>query len=263
LKQESILDIIGLNKATFKEHTMINSKELLSYTKNLSILFAEDDDEFRTATSDILKNFFLDVKSVKNGLEALEAYTKHYKQSNQYYDLVLSDIRMPKINGIELTSELYAINPDQAVIILSAHEETHHLLPLINLGVKQYIKKPIDYQEFLKALLHVSKNLKKGDKADRVSQINMQDSFVFDKHTEALTHNASSIYLTKYEIIFMQLLTTNIGKIYTNEEISSHFSDKQETLNAANIRKLVSKLRKKLPENTIESVYGIGYKFLN
>ena len=262
MKQESILDIIGFNKATFKEHIMINSKELLSYTKNLSILFAEDDDEFRTATTEILKNFFFEVKSVKNGLEALEAYTSHHKKTNQYYDLVLSDIRMPKINGIELTSELYSFNPDQAVIILSAHEETHHLLPLINLGVKQYIKKPIDYQEFLKALLQVSKNLKKSEKTNTSSQIILQDSFVFDKQTESLTQNGNSVYLTKYEIIFLQLLTTNIGKIYTNEEISSHYSDKQETLNAANIRKLVSKLRKKLPANTVESVYGIGYKFL-
>lgn len=263
MKEESILDIIGFNKATFKEQTMINSKELLSYTKNLSILFAEDDDEFRTATTEILKNFFKDVKSVKNGLEALESYTNHHKKTNQYYDLVLSDIRMPKINGIELTSELYAINPDQAVIILSAHEETHHLLPLINLGVKQYIKKPIDYQEFLQALLHVAKNLKKSEKANLSSKLILRDSFVFDKQTEALTQDGDSIYITKYEIIFMQLLTSNIGKIYTNEEISSHYNDKQESLNAANIRKLVSKLRKKLPANTIESVYGIGYKFLN
>ena len=241
---------------------MINSKELLSHTKDLSILFAEDDEEFRTATSEILKNFFQDVKSVKNGLEALEAYSQYYKKTNRYYDLVLSDIRMPKLNGIELTSQLYAINPDQAVIILSAHEETHHLLPLINLGVKQYIKKPIDYQEFLKALLQVSKKLEKKSYEENYLQIQLQDSFVFDKRTDALTCKGESVYLTKYEIIFLHLLTTNIGKIYTNEEISTHFSEKRETLNAANIRKLVSKLRKKLPANTIESVYGIGYKFL-
>ncbi len=71
---------------------------------------------------------------------------------------------------------------------------------------------------------------------------------------------SQNIYLTKYEIIFLQLLTTSIGKIYSNEDIVENYNSKNESIDPQNIRKLVSKLRKKLPVNTIESIYGIGYK---
>ncbi len=70
------------------------------------------------------------------------------------------------------------------------------------------------------------------------------------------------IYLTKYEFIFMQFLSKNIGKIYSNEDIASQYELEEESLDIQNIRKLVSKLRKKLPENSLESIYGIGYRII-
>ncbi len=75
-------------------------------------------------------------------------------------------------------------------------------------------------------------------------------------------NNDSIISLTKYEIIFLQLLTENVGKIYSNEVITSHYSSLDENLDIANIRKLVSKLRKKLPKTCIECIYGIGYRII-
>ena len=244
---------------------MINSKELLRHTQNLSILFAEDDEAFRVTIEQILKKFFHTVVVVKNGQEALDAFRQYFHQENKYFDLVLSDICMPKINGIDLTSGLYALNPDQAVVILSAHEESKYLLPLINLGVKQYIKKPLDYQDFLHSLLGICKTLshQQSAPAESSTQILFKDFFAFDKKTDTLFQNSQAIYLTKYEIFFMRLLTSKIGKIYTNEEISSYYEQMGENFNEVNIRKLVSKLRKKLPQKTIESVYGIGYKIIS
>jgi len=60
----------------------------------------------------------------------------------------------------------------------------------------------------------------------------------------------------------MQYLSENIGKIYSNEDIANQYELQDETLDIQNIRKLVSKLRKKLPENSLESIYGIGYRII-
>ncbi len=244
---------------------MLNSKEILSYTKNLSILFVEDHDELRENTTEILRNFFHSVNSANDGRIALEKYKEYYEENSKYYDIVLSDIQMPNLNGVELTSKIYDINPSQLLIILSAHDDSKYLLPLINLGIEQFIKKPIDYQELLRSLLSSSKKIQQNSRVDIPTlskKINLSSNIIFDKENSSLSENNKMIYLTKYEIIFMQLLSDNIGKIYSNEDIANKYEFLEESLDIQNIRKLVSKLRKKLPENSLESIYGIGYRII-
>ncbi len=245
---------------------MLNSKEILKYTENLSILFVEDHDELRENTTEILKNFFYRVDCAEDGREALKKYKEYHKENSKYYDLVLSDIQMLNLNGVELTSKLYELNPSQLLIILSAHDDTKYLMPLINLGIEQFIKKPIDYQELLRVLLNSSKKIQQNSASETSAlskKIYLNSSVVFDKDNSSLSENEKMIYLTKYEIIFMQLLSDNSGKIYSNEEIANQYELLKESLDIQNIRKLVSKLRKKLPENSLESIYGIGYRIIS
>lgn len=172
---------------------------------------------------------------------------------------------MPNMNGVELTSSLYNLNPTQIVIILSAYDDSKYLMPLINLGIEQFIKKPIDYQELLRTLLNSAKKIQKNSVSKTVNttnKVNFNNSVVFNKDSSLLSEDDNIVYLTKYEIIFIQLLTQNIGKIYSNEDIAEQYESQKESLDVQNIRKLVSKLRKKLPENSLESIYGIGYRII-
>jgi len=239
---------------------MINSKELLQYTKELTLLFAEDHTELRINTTEILKNFFKRVDSVADGVEALEVY-KAKLEDGKSYDIVLTDIQMPKMDGVTLTEKLYEINSKQSIVVLSAHDESTYLLPLINLGIEQFIKKPIDYQELLKVLLSISKKSNKsGTELIVDNEINFSTNFTYNRETKILLNNNESIYLTKYEILFLEVLTKKIGKIHSNEEIVTYFTSLNETIDPQNIRKLVSKLRKKLPVDSLESIYGVGYR---
>ena len=241
---------------------MINSKELLEYTNNLSILFVEDHDELRTSTDAILKNFFKVVTSAENGQEAFKHYLNYTQENDgKFYDIVLTDIKMPKMDGVELTKHIYEINPSQALIVLSAFDESKYLLPLINLGIEQFLKKPLDFQELLKILLKTSKKIT-NNTPNNTNTIRLNESFIYNRESKSLVNKKENIYLTKYEIIFIQLLTTNLGKIYSNEDIVANYLTFTENIDAQNIRKLVSKLRKKLPEDTLESIYGIGYRFI-
>jgi len=239
---------------------MNHSKELIEQTRELSILFAEDHDELRENTTDILKYFFKRVDSVSNGVEAFEYYAENLNKNNKY-DLVLTDIQMPKMNGVVLTQKIYELYPKQCVVVLSAHDTTEYLLPLINLGIEQFIKKPIDYQELLKVLLVIAKKINFKEETQISHQnIYFDKTTYFNKETKSLIENKNSLYLTKYEIIFLMLLSTKVGKIHSNEDIVNYFNDEDESIDSQNIRKLVSKLRKKLPEDTLESIYGVGYK---
>jgi len=239
---------------------MLSSKELLKYTNNLSLLFVEDHSELRSSAGEILKNFF---KSVECASDGKEAYALYSAKDRCTYDIVLSDLRMPKVDGIELTKRIYEINPKQPIIILSAHDDSKYLLPLINLGVEQFIKKPLDYQELLEALLAVSKKIQQ--QKEQMPQLNglkiqLSKTFHYDREERSLYNKEEIIYLTKYEIILLQLLTQKIGKIYSNEEIVEEYASLDESIDSQNIRKLVSKLRKKLPQNSLESIYGVGYR---
>ena len=240
---------------------MLNSKELLPHTQNLNILFVEDHEELRVQTSHILKKFFNNVDVAANGEEALHIY----KDNTNNYDIIISDIQMPKMNGVDLVENIYKINPKQIIIIVSAHDDTKYLIPLINLKVEQFIQKPIDYQSLLNTLLNASKrvnSLSKDDVDVQVSSIRLDDSFTFERENQILFNNKDLVSLTKNEIIFLQLLSDNVGRIYSNENITSKYQEVGISLDMANIRKLVSKLRKKVPEKSIESLYGVGYRMV-
>jgi len=222
-----------------------------------NILLVEDNEINLEVAIHFLEETGINIDTATNGQEAIEKIEKNR------YDAILMDIQMPIMDGIELTRSIYEINPSQTIIILSAYDETKYLLSLINLGIEQFIKKPIDYQELLGTFLNGSKKIMQKNVTNTNNMsIELSKNFIYDKNSKSLIYGKENIYLTKFEIIFIELLTLNEGKIYSNEDIVIHYNSLKESIDPANIRKLVSKLRKKLPQNCLESIYAIGYKFI-
>jgi DNA-binding response OmpR family regulator len=245
---------------------MINIKEIIKYTRDLNVLIVEDHNELRSSLSEALGSIFKSVSTAENGVVGLRLYKENYSDISSRFDIVLSDIKMPLLDGVELTKKIYDIDPKQIVIIISAHDESEYLLPLVNIGIEYFVKKPINYDDFFSVLLTTSKKLspltKSTQKSD-VVKIIMSDSVIYDREVSSLLENGKNIYLTKFEIVFLNLLSKELDKIYPNETIVEEFDRVNEKIDMQNIRKLVSKLRKKLPQNSIESVYGIGYKLVS
>ncbi|WP_334085346.1 response regulator [Helicobacter typhlonius] len=115
---------------------------------NLTILYAEDDVDTANLTTMVLKDYVGRLLVAKNGQEALNLFRLHK------VDLVLTDILMPKMNGIELIDNIRSssIHPDVPVVITTAHTETKYLLDAIRLRVDGYILKPINIEELLQAI---------------------------------------------------------------------------------------------------------------
>ena len=93
---------------------MLNSKEIIAHTKDLSILLVEDHEDLRVNTAYILEKFFKTVDVAENG----EIGLKKFKDSTNKYDIIISDIQMPKMNGIELTKKNNPIKQNKLILIL-------------------------------------------------------------------------------------------------------------------------------------------------
>jgi signal transduction histidine kinase len=124
---------------------MLSKEEIKHLLKDSTIMFVDDDDSIREGMKAILKSFFKDVILASNGEEALELY----KNSKSKIDIIISDISMPKMNGITLVNEIKKINEDQAIIVISAHNESEYFIKLIEYGVDGFILKPINPAEVL------------------------------------------------------------------------------------------------------------------
>ena len=116
-------------------------KKLMQKTKKFNILYVEDDEVVREQMVMILKMLFNKIDVAENGEEALEEY------KNNKYDLIITDITMPKMNGLELSKEIKKINPNQKIILISAHREDEFIKEAKNIGINGFIFKPIELDE--------------------------------------------------------------------------------------------------------------------
>jgi YesN/AraC family two-component response regulator len=132
---------------------MSNIKELISFSKPLSILYVEDDIAIRDNYAKVFKEVFGSVELARDGKDGWGKY------QSALYDLVITDINMPVMNGIEMIKLIVEKNPQQIITVTSAHDEAQYLLQLIDLGVEKFLIKPIDFQKLITVLLSICKRL--------------------------------------------------------------------------------------------------------
>ncbi|MBF0328664.1 MAG: response regulator [Nitrospirae bacterium] len=120
---------------------------------DLKILYVEDDSETQRIIADILKRRFSELHTASNGSEGLSLYEQLRP------DIVVTDIRMPEMNGIEMARKIMEINSDARIIITTAHSDTEYLIDAINIGVGQYVLKPIDTNVLLNSVSKCARTL--------------------------------------------------------------------------------------------------------
>ena len=235
--------------------------KIYAESKGLSLLFAEDSEPLREEMLDILEDFFENVVVAINGKEALDIYKK--STENSPFDLILSDIQMPLMNGVTLSKKIRDINPEQKIIILSAHSENKYLLELINVGISRFIEKPLNQDEFYTTLYQVCKeiNQTKVKQSSEPTIMNLGEGYTWIALTGMLKNKEIVVELTRYERYLLQYFLFREGEVIKSDDIMNNFLEKGINISEENIRKLVFKLRKKVPDHCISSVYGLGYKF--
>ncbi len=136
-------------------------KELKKLSQNYKVLYAEDDLSIKKSMSTYLSKFFLEVVSTSNGKEALDEYKK------SKFDIVITDLSMPVMNGIDMINEIKKIHSEQLVLVTSAHSESDYMVGAIEAGIDGYIIKPFNFEQLNTELFKIVEKLYKFEENDR------------------------------------------------------------------------------------------------
>lgn len=128
-------------------------QELKDLAVHKSVLIVDDDNIMRTVLTKNLSEYFGNVKSVTNGKMALEYYSQHNN-----FDIIITDIKMEYLNGLELIKEIKKINPKQKIIVMSMTKDEDILIDLINLKIDGFILKPFARKIFFDKIVEIIKD---------------------------------------------------------------------------------------------------------
>lgn len=221
--------------------------------KNYSILYAEDDKAVRKNYVIYLESYFDKIYEADNGKDALIIY------KDRKPDILLLDINMPQMNGIDTIKKIREVDNTTPIIILSAHSDKEFLFDAIKLNLVDYLVKPINRNEFKLIIEKTLENLELNTEEKEESIVPLIKSCHWDKEKRLFFHRNKIVDLTKNERILFELLLVNKNEIISPSTISKFVWDNECEVNDASIRNLVKRLRKKLPIDIIQSIYGNGY----
>ncbi|RXJ98423.1 hypothetical protein CRU98_10330 [Arcobacter sp. CECT 8986] len=246
---------------------MVDYVLLEEYCKNISILFVEDDNNIRKEMKDLLKELFFedDIVIANDGEEGFLKYQEYSKLNNKTFDIVLTDVKMPKMDGLELIKKVYENNPNQIIVVLSGESETHHLISFVNLGISHFLEKPLNYDEFIELIYELTSKIHKQNSLNEkinFEEIKISENLIWSITTKQLLKDGHSIKLTKKETLLIELLLKTPEKAHSVEEIIPILWEDSfdKEVDIKNLKNIVSRLRKKIPELNIENIYSLGYK---
>ena len=142
---------------TLDKTLMMDISQIMEYSSDLVLLYVEENRDIREENYDIFKNIFADVIVAENGQEGLERFVNYHKTSNKYPNIVITDIDMSHKNGIDMSREIFTLNPQQMLVVLSFECTNQQLQELLNMNVYKFILKPIIFQDFYSELIDIAK----------------------------------------------------------------------------------------------------------
>lgn len=234
--------------------TSIALKEL---AQKYTILYAEDDSGLRENTSELLGYLFEKVIIAEDGADALLKYNDHYNSTAKHVDIVISDINMPNMDGIDLSREITRVNKNQKIIIVSAHNDTDYFIDLINIGVSGFIQKPLIYTQISEIVYEVCLELDSEREVLRYIQLN--ETFKWDCELKILRKNLEHVNLTSNETLIFDLFISRRDWIFSDSEIFYHINNDDKEFSSNAVKSLVKRLRKKIPSKIIKTHKDMGY----
>jgi DNA-binding response OmpR family regulator len=214
--------------------------------KDFTILCIEDEEGVRRRVVNTLSYYFAEVLEAGDGQSGFEIYQKHAP------DIILCDIQMPKLNGVEFIKKVRAKDLKTPIIVLTAYSSEDYLLELINLQIQHYILKPITSQKLFESI-------KKALSERLSSKIKLCDKLFLDITNNTLYSKEQSIPLTQRETKFLSLLAESKEHILYYSRIEEElWRDKRMSQDA--LKSFVRDLRKKLSFDIIENVSQTGYR---
>ena len=221
---------------------------------SIKVLVVDDDPDIVEILKYNLKNSGYSVKSAGNGVEAIKKAKKFIP------DIILMDVMMPEMSGIEACEEIKNIDQlSQAIIIfLSARSEDYTQISAYDAGADDYISKPVKPKILLKKISNIAKKINSEKNALKIIDLG---SIKINKEEYVVIKDKKEILLPRKEFELLFLLATKPEKVFTREEIMNKVWGTQVIVGDRTIDVHVRKLREKIGEKHIKTLKGVGYKF--
>ncbi len=216
------------------------------------ILFCEDDDYLNKMVSEFLMSFGHNVRSVRDGIEAVEAFNK------EPFDLVLSDVMMPRLDGFGVAESIREQNKQVPLMFLTAKEDLASKQRGFNLGIDDYLTKPFSLDELI---LRINAILRRAG-IMATNQISLNE-FLMDKEEHVAYYKGESLGLTVREFDVLFRLLSYPKRTFTRAMLMDLFWEYDSSASSRTVDVFITKLRAKVSkceEFEIVTVHGLGYK---
>jgi len=213
--------------------------------KSLKVLLVEDEENLARLLKSAIGDQFHSFTIAVDGEDGKDLFSKINP------DIIITDITMPKLNGLDMAREIKKINSDIPIIILSAFSDKEKLFDAIDVGVTKYFLKPFDPDELLEYIEGIA--VKFDNKI-----LELTDGYIFNRTTNALYKDDKFIPLSKNEIKFLCLLIEYKDTILDDKTIKLTLW--KEEVSDERVRTFIRRMRAKTSKELIFNVKGLGYQ---
>ena len=230
-------------------------------TENQIILIVDDEEDILEFLSYNLKKNGYEVHTAVNGEEGIRK-ALHLKP-----DLIILDVMMPKMDGIETCEHMRNISEigNPIIIFLTARSEDYSQIAGFDAGADDYITKPIKPKILVSKVKSLLRRTGK-ESSSNFTDANIlviNDNFTIDKERYLIIKDGQDISLPKKEFELLLLFASKLNKVFTREEIFSNVWGNDVIVGDRTIDVHIRKIREKIGNEYIQTMKGVGYKFVN
>jgi two-component system OmpR family response regulator len=217
----------------------------------MRVLVVEDDANLNRQIKEALTDAGYAVDSAFDGEEG------HFLGDTEPYDAVVLDIGLPQMDGLSVLEEWRRAGKTMPVLLLTARDRWSDKVQGIDAGADDYVAKPFHMEEILARIRALVRRA-----AGHASNEITAGSVRLDVKAGKVTVDGQSIKLTSHELRLLSYLMHHKGKVVSRTELTEHLYDQDFDRDSNTIEVFVGRLRKKLPEECIQTVRGLGYQIL-
>lgn len=213
--------------------------------KDRSIMIVDDDELTRMALNSGLKRYCKHFYVAIDGLDGFDKFKKNK------IDLIITDIHMPNLNGLDMMNEILKLKPDQSFIVVTSFDTDENLFESMKKGAISFIKKPIMMENLQNAVVMALFKIEE-------KIIKLSDEITVNISKEKIYKNGKEIYLSKLENAIFWLLCFNIENL-VSYEMMEDFAYDGNSVKIGTIHTVIMRIKKQLNDINLINISGSGY----
>ena len=213
-----------------------------------TLLYVEDEAPIRMVTKMFLEPYFKEVFEAQDGEEAFQIYQEEKP------NVIITDIEMPKMNGLELCKRIRENDRETPIIITTAYTSVEYLLEAVSLNLIKYLGKPLKEEALFEALGNCFEQLE----LKYPSVVQLTETLTYDTFNQSLFNGKKNMPLSAFQAQLLDMLIKNKNRIVSYSELENEiWYDKVMTQDS--LRALVLKTRKLVGKEVIKNISKTGY----